>query len=88
MPRYGSPVSGSTFTTSAPQSPRMAAQLGPATQKPSSTTLMPCIGPATAPLASTPPTPRGTVASEVDGRPSGGERARPGEAAPASFATT
>ena len=49
MPRNGSPVSGSTFTTSAPQSPRMAAQLGPATQNPSSTTLMPSIGPATAP---------------------------------------
>ncbi len=37
---------GSTFTTSAPQSASTAAQLGPATQNPSSTTLMPSIGPA------------------------------------------
>src|SRR5215203_6077846 len=38
-------MSGSTFTTSAPQSARMPPQLGPATQNPSSTTLIPSIGP-------------------------------------------
>ena len=47
-PRNGSPVGGSILTTSAPQSARIAAHDGPATQTPISTTLMPSIGPAMA----------------------------------------
>ena len=44
--RAGSPVGGSILMTSAPQSARMPPVAGPATQTPSSTTLMPSIGPA------------------------------------------
>src|ERR1700677_1316884 len=43
--RHGSPSGGSIFTTSAPQSARMPAAPGPATQTPSSTTLTPSNGP-------------------------------------------
>src|ERR1700758_366054 len=46
--RPGSPLGGSILITSAPQSARMPAAAGPATQTPSSTTLMPSTGPAMA----------------------------------------
>src|SRR5438445_5400972 len=47
-PRKGSPAGGSILITSAPQSASSAAQDGPATQSPISTTLMPFSGPAIA----------------------------------------
>ena len=63
--RIGSPVTGSTLITSAPQSASTAPAAGPATQAPSSTTRTPCRGgPATgtssaAALIGPPPRPRG-----------------------------
>src|SRR2546427_12311467 len=44
-PRNGSPPGGSSLITLAPQSPSIAAADGPATQRPSSTTLTPSSGP-------------------------------------------
>ena len=44
-PRNGSPVGGSSLMTWAPQSPSMHAADGPATDRPSSTTLIPSSGP-------------------------------------------
>src|SRR5580698_8001420 len=43
--RHGSPSGGSILTTSAPQSAKMPAAPGPATQTPSSTTRTPSRGP-------------------------------------------
>src|SRR3954447_17949892 len=47
LPRWGSPSRGSSLTTSAPQSARMAAVAGPAMTTPSSTTRTPVSGPGT-----------------------------------------
>ena len=54
-PRAGSPLGGSIFTTSAPQSLRMPPTAGPATQTPNSTTFTPRSGPVGSAVVSTAP---------------------------------